>query len=209
MLLNSLIALPDETFTTTPDETEVSRSVADRRDDRCRGARVQGTYVRQDPAPSIPKATTSARSGALHVPVHQGHMRAIPVASFATCSGAELRHRQHRPHRDQRAVAARCSTRPTGIPTATAAGCATKFNGSCRTVFTTLQSGRLPPMVDFTTTNAMRPPTNAPTNLGVTLASNLTGAERQTLISRILAGKPDGTGNGSRSSAASIARRPL
>src|SRR5262245_22606385 len=72
------------------------------------------------------------------------------------------------------------------IPPVTDSGCATKFNSSCRTVFTTVAGGRLPDNVYFTTGNVAQ--------LGPVMASNLSSTEQQTLISRILAGTPDGSG---------------
>ena len=48
----------------------------------------QGTYVRQDPAPSIPKATTASGLARFTFPYIKGHLRAIPEASFGKCTDA-------------------------------------------------------------------------------------------------------------------------
>lgn len=194
MLLNSLIALPDETFTTTPDEIEVARSSPIVAEIDSEQLVFQGTYAHYDPVPSIPKATTSSGLTRFTFPYTTGHLRAIPVSSFATCSGAN------------------CSTANDGrttisslsgvvfdaadhIPPANAAGCTNYFDGSCRSVFTTLQSGRMPPHVAFTTGNYNATTTSAPSDLGTLIGSNLTTSEKQTLISRILAGRQDTNGN--------------
>jgi hypothetical protein len=193
MLLNSLIALPDETFTTSPTETEVARSSPIVATVNAESLVFQGTYTHYDPVPSIPKATTSASLARFTFPYITGHMRAIPIANFTACTGANCT----TSNSARTAISALGSTfdAANGIPAVTSAGCSAKFNGSCRTVFTTLQAGRLPPSVDFTTTNVSATTTNAATNLGVTLASNLTVAERQTLITRVLAGRQDVNGN--------------
>ena len=194
MLLNSLISLPDESFTTTPDEIEVARSSPIVAELDAEPLVFQGTYVRQDPVPSIPRATTSSSLAHFTFPYLTGHLRAIPVDSFTACSGAS------------------CTTANDGrteisglsgivfdaadhIPAANPAGCTTYFAGTCRSVFTTLQPGRLPPQVNLTTGNYNATTTSAPTDLGTTLAPNLTATEKQTLISRILAGKKDASNN--------------
>jgi hypothetical protein len=193
MLLNSLIALPDETYDSSPTEVEIARSspIVATVDGNVNV--YQGTYAHYDPVPSIPKATTSSSLARFTFPYITGHLRAIPIGNYAQCTAAGCT----TSNSTRTAISGLGSLfdAANGIPTATPAGCGTKFNGSCRTVFTTLQSGTLPPMVDFTTSNVSTTTTNAATNLGVTLASNLTVAERQTLISRVLAGRQDVNGN--------------
>jgi hypothetical protein len=192
MLLNSLLALPDETFTTTPDEIEVARSSPIIAEVDAQANVYQGTYVRQDPVPSIPKATTASGLARFTFPYITGHLRAIAVTEFTACSGASC----STSNSDRTAI----SDMPAlfdaanGIPAVSATGCATKFNGSCRTVFTTLKPGRLPAHVDFTTANVTANG-GTTTTLGTVLASNLTSIEQQTLIERVLAGKKDINGN--------------
>jgi len=181
MLLNSLLALPDETFNTSPTEIEVARSspivaTIDSSDVRV----FQGTYTHMDPTPSIPKATTSAGVSRFTFPYTLGHLRAIDVASFTSCSGVGCN--------QLGSMSGVLFDAADHIPPVTAGGCTSKFDGSCRTVFTTLQAGRLPTPVDFTTAN-VNATGGSTTTLGATIASNLTQTERQTLISRVLAGR--------------------
>src|SRR5690606_10328469 len=146
-----------------------------------------------DPVPSIPRATTSAGLNRFTFPYITGHLRAIDVDAFTACSAAGC----DTGNGSRTAISAMTPVFDAAdhIPPVTAAGCSSKFDGSCRTVFTTLQPGRLPPHVDFSTTNVNATTASAPTALGVTLASNLTQTERQTLISRVLAGRKDINGN--------------
>jgi hypothetical protein len=193
MLLNSLLALPDETFTTSPTDTEVARSspivaTIDTSDIRV----FQGTYVHQNPVPSIPKATTSSGVNRFTFPYITGHMRAIDVASFTACSGAGCT----TSNTSRTAISALSGVlfdAANGIPTAVPAGCSAKFNGSCRSVFTTLASGRLPAEVDFSTAQ-LDSNGGSSTTLGATIAGNLTQTERELFVSRVLAGKQDSTG---------------
>ncbi|HSD88549.1 MAG TPA: hypothetical protein VLB44_13570 [Kofleriaceae bacterium] len=185
MLLNSLIALPDESFTTTPVETEVARSSPIVATIENQSTVVSGTYVRMDPIPSIPKATTSSGLVRFTFPYLKGHLRAIPTSSYAACSGAGCSTSNATRTKIDSLTGALFDA-ANGIPTATAAGCSTNFNGSCRSVFTTTVAGRLPSTVMFNTANV--------STLGPLIGSNLTTTEQQTLISRILAGVPDGLG---------------
>lgn len=190
MLLNSLLALPDETFTTSPTETEVTRSSPIVATLESGDAYVfQGTYMHNNPVPSIPKATTAGGLARFTFPYITGHLRAIDVAAFTACSGAGC----DSGNGSRTAISAMTALFDAAdhIPPVTPEGCSTKFDGSCRTVFTTLQAGRLPPHVDFSTSNVNATTTDAPASLGVTLAPNFTQVERETLISRILAGKKD------------------
>ncbi|HEX5063235.1 MAG TPA: hypothetical protein VFV99_27855 [Kofleriaceae bacterium] len=195
MLLNSLLALPDETFTSSPTIVEVSRSGPIVATDEDSTVTVfQGTYEHFDPIPNIPKATTSAGLARFTFPYALGHLRQIPVASYAACSAAGC----DTGNGSRTAISSLSGVvfdAADHIPTVNTAGCATNFNGSCRTVFTTLQSGRLPPHVMFTTANYNATTASAPTDLGNTLASNFTTAEKQTFISRILAGRKDASNN--------------
>jgi hypothetical protein len=195
MLLNSLIALPDETFTNSPTTIEVARSspiVATAAD----GTQnvFQGTYEHYDPVPSIPKATTSGGLSRFTFPYTLGHLRMIPVGSFQACSGAGC-DTGNGTRTAINSLSGAIFDAADHIPPVATGGCTNTFNGSCRTVFTTLQPGRLPPPVMFHTNNVNATTPNAPTNLGVTLASNLTQTERETLISRVLAGRKDASNN--------------
>jgi hypothetical protein len=187
MLLSTLIALPDESYTVIPTELEVSRTTPI-------VAMVdvptvfQGTYVRLDPPPAIPKATTASGLVRFTFPYLQGHLRAIPVESYVACTGASCD-----ANNDERiqfgAMADITFDAADHIPAASPAGCAIPFNGLCRSVFTTTARGYGPAAVNQTFFST----TNRPT-LGPLIGSNLNPTEQETLISRILAGIPDGSG---------------
>ena len=149
MLLNSLLALPDETFSTSPTNIEVARSspvvaTIDTSDVRV----FQGTYTHMDPVPSIPKATTSSGVARFTFPYTLGHLRAIDAASFAACTGAGCA-TGNGSRTEISALSGVLFDAADHIPPVTAAGCASKFDGSCRTVFTTLAAGRLAAPVDL------------------------------------------------------------
>lgn len=194
MLLNSLLSLPDETFATSPTETEVTRSSPVVATLESGDAYVfQGTYMHARPVPSIPKATTASGLAHFTFPYITGHLRAIDVAAFAACTGAGC----DTGNGSRTSIGSMTALFDAAdhIPPVTPEGCATKFDGSCRTVFTTLQSGRLPPHVEFATSNVNATTPDAPASLGATLAPNFTRAQRETLIARVLAGKKDVNGN--------------
>jgi len=175
IVLGSLIANPDETVSTTPVDTEVSRSTPIVLTIDGVTSVYQGTYVNQNPPPSVTKAVTSATLSRFKFPYLTGHLRQIPIDAYQTT------------RRTFATIAASATfDAADNIPTVNPAGCSTKFNGSCRTVFTTSVGGRLPDHLDFTTGNVA--------TLGPIMAPNLTTAEQQTLISRVLAGYPNGSG---------------
>lgn len=189
ILLNSLIALPDESFNTTPAEIEVARSSPIVATVAAATAVYQGTFVRQDPAPSVPKATTASGLARFTFPYLKGHMRAIPTSSFTACSGMTCSSANSN-RTAINALASPIFDAANNIPTATAAGCSANFNGSCRTVFTNVARGRLPTRTMFTSTEV----SNATSTLGALIGSNLTTTERATLVSRVLAGVWNGSG---------------
>ncbi|HEY5924912.1 MAG TPA: hypothetical protein VIV11_24695 [Kofleriaceae bacterium] len=195
MLLNSLLALPDETFTTSPTETEVARSSPIIFENEDAEVHVyQGTYTHYNPVPSIPKATTASGLARFTFPYTLGHLRAIPIGSFGACSGIGC-DTGNGSRTAINALTGAVFDAANGIPAVTAAGCANYFNGSCRTVFTTHETGRVPTHVKMTTGDVNSKPGTAVATLGETLASNLTTTEQQTLISRILAGRKDAFNN--------------
>lgn len=193
MLLNSLIAIPDETYTATYEATEIARTqpVVASLDGGTTDTVFVPTYVRQYSTalaspPPIPKATTTSGLSRFTFPYIEGHLRAIPATAYSKCTDSSCLSA----NTSRTGFSAMTNTFDvaSNIPAASSSGCSTPFNGACRTVFTNTASGRLPARVYFTDSDA-----NMTGTLGTYLSTNLTTAEKKTLVSRILAGYYNGS----------------
>ncbi len=181
MIMNALIATPTAPFTNPPPptatiDTEVSRSAPIVTTIEGYIAQVQGTYEFEDPPPLLFRYTGAASDDSFEFPYYLGHLRAIDSDVIST-SGSSF------------ASVAEIFDAADGIPATSPAGCSAYFDASCRTIFTNVTGTRTDnevPITYFTTGNvdALQP----------LLGSSLTTAEAQTLIARVHAGRPDGSG---------------
>jgi hypothetical protein len=180
LILNSLIAMPGGSPGLTVTMTEKSRSapiVATIGDET---VHMQGTFE----VPSSP-VRPSTFSGAVNAstfnfPGSKGHLRAVRASTLTSTatSFANL-------------TALYDAGADSAIPTATASGCTSNFTGNCRTVFTTTTSAtnglvQRPGLVYMKTGNVSQ--------LKPLMGSYLSDADAQTLISRVVAGIPNGSG---------------
>ncbi len=191
MLLNSLIALPDETFTSTFEELEVARTQPVVATLSTVETLFVPTYIRRNAVgvgpPPIPQATTTAGLNRFTYPYIEGHMRAIPVDQYTQCTGANCT--TDNTTRVKYSSLTNTFDAANGIPAVTTGGCGSNnFKGTCRTVFTNLATGKLPARVYFTDSDAnMTTPTTG-TSIGSLISNNLSLAEKKLLVSRILKG---------------------
>jgi hypothetical protein len=137
---------------------------------------VQGTFEQITPPPTTRTATTNTEVATFEFPYLLGHLRGIKTNAVSTTAV------------DFNALGSSSVAFDGGanIPPVTATGCGTNFSGSCRTVFTHTTTGQRPAMrfvktagSDFTAIKDL-------------IAPGLT--DQTTVVSRILAGIPDGTG---------------
>jgi len=172
MLLNSLLAIPLGIVSTTQSVIEVSRSAPIAAVLSNQNVVVQGTYEVTNPLTVPSTMSVDAEASAFTFPSTKGHLRAIATStSLSTKFASSTEVFDAADH----------------IPPATPSGCSQSFTSSCRTVFTTTASGFRPTMTFLDTKSA------TVTALGPIMASNLNATSRATLISRVLAGKKDGT----------------
>ena len=137
---------------------------------------VQGTFEKVTPPPPSKNATNDVDAPNMEFPVTLGHMRAIR-ASQISLGGTEF---------STLGPAAVAFDAANGIPAANPAGCGgSNFAGTCRTVFTHTAAGVRPAREFFTTASAP---------LKSLVANGLTAANQNIVISRVLAGQPDGVG---------------
>ncbi len=145
---------------------------------------VQGTFESLVPAPPVPVidgANAIADVAIFSFPVQHGHMRATDASSITTAGQAFGKGTVE-------------FDAANGIPNVTNAGCATPFDGTCRTIFTTTAvSGtgvtRNPPNVFFQDGNSDL--------LGSLMAPGLAPPGNPywvTMVERVLSGVPDGNG---------------
>ncbi len=175
MVLNSLLATPLGIVPiTTGTITEVSRNTPIA---MLSGEVVQGTYEVVTPTPGVPTFSVDADATAFRFPYSKGHLRArtgIPTngdfaSGFIVWDAADPL---------------------TGIPNTTSSysGCGAPFTAGCRTIFTTTDATR-------TTTGIALKQFNA-ANAGVIgpiMAPNLTAANQQLLMKRVIAGDDSAT----------------
>jgi hypothetical protein len=183
LILNALIATPNGPGTVTVSSStarEVTRStpiVATVNDVE---SMYQGSIVVQEPSLAMTDYDGTEDDATFEFPYFKGHLRAVETADIVADDDTALTD-----------LAATFDVADSGnIPTPEDAGCSTNFSGECRTVFTTVEEPggvdglvQLPSRVFMDTDNA--------TTLKPFLGSDLTDAETETLISRILAGTPD------------------
>ncbi|MCE9574275.1 MAG: hypothetical protein K8W52_14100 [Deltaproteobacteria bacterium] len=132
MILDTLISLPLATVPQTPTSrtAEVTRSAATVATVGGTLTQYQGSYVVNDPAPSIPTFSAVGDATLFEFPYTKGHYRGM-TASAGTVQFDAADH----------------------LPTASPAGCGTWFTASCRTVFTNAATGRNPARVFLATSN--------------------------------------------------------
>ena len=131
---------------------------------------VQGTFeFITSSSTAITTPTFSADTDALtfRFPFTKGHLRARTTASISTTATGFN-------------TGTAVFDASGGIPDATYAGCSTYFTALCRTVFTTVAQGQKPAM------HFLQQPEAA--LLGPLMASNLTSANQELLLERVLAG---------------------
>lgn len=174
LVLNSFLALP--TGTRAPDADpvqEVSRSAPIVASLGGIPVQFQGTYAVSDPAPPVTRFDSIADANRFEFPYTTGHLRAIDASQLdATGSNFE--------------DATTIFDAADGIPTPNDNGCGSPFTSGCRTVFTTITTGRNPERVFLTRGNAAL--------LQPLLGSSLNQTATEVLISRILAGYSSGAG---------------
>ena len=183
LILNSLITLPVATVPVdTPAPTEVSRSSPIVATVGGTEYQYQGTYEVNDPALPVTTYGSAADDSSFEFPYIKGHLRAIPSSALGSSET------------DFNNLSAAFDVGADGnIPTPTDSGCSTNFAGTCRTVFTTIET-------PSTTAGLVQQPdrvfldTDNVAQLKPLMGSSLTDTEGETLISRVLAGVSDGSG---------------
>jgi hypothetical protein len=180
LILNSLIAMPGGSPGLTVTMTEKSRSAPIVATIGSETVQMQATFE----VPSSP-VRPSTFSGAVNAttfnfPGSQGHLRAVRTSnvSATATSFANL-------------TALYDAGADSSIPAATYTGCTTNFTGTCRTVFTTTTAAtnglvQRPGLVYMKTGNVSQ--------LKPLMGSYLSDSEAMTLIRRVLAGIPNGSG---------------
>ena len=131
---------------------------------------VQGTFefiTSSSTTITTPTFSADSDAAAFRFPFTKGHLRARTTASITTTSSGFN-------------TGTAVFDASGGIPDATYAGCTTYFTPACRTVFTTVAQGKKPAMHFLQQTEA--------TTIGPLMASNLTPANQEVLIQRVLAG---------------------
>jgi len=172
VLLNSLIAIPAGT---TLQETTQTKQIA-------RSSPViasisggaltsyQGTMTVTYPQPSPISYAGAASNSTFRYPQTVGHLHGMSLNTLT--SNAVTTYSD--------------TTAFESFPTVNASGCGSSaFGGNCRTVFTNAATGKSPALVQFGTTNR--------TTLKPLIANGFTDADTDVLISRVLAGVPNGT----------------
>lgn len=177
MVLNSFIALPFTTNATGEIAREVSRSAPVVATVDGTETQFSGTFEVYDPRKPVTSYSGTADDATFVFPHTPGHLRAIDVSNITTTNTDFT---------DLSVIYDAAEK----FPPVVASGCPTPFS-NCRTVFTHTSdaqtgSGGTVPRVYFDTSNASA--------LQSLLSSSLTLAETKTLISRVLAGQPDGSG---------------
>ncbi|HSN30706.1 MAG TPA: hypothetical protein VLT45_30675 [Kofleriaceae bacterium] len=133
---------------------------------------VQGTFENVSPAPTAPTVTLAGDVAGFTFPFIKGHLRARAASSISTTATS---------------FSAGTLLFEASIPNVAPTGCgAGAFNGTCRTVFTTNGAALRPSRVFVQEGNA--------DSLGPIIAPGLAHAQWVTMIDRILAGQPDGSG---------------
>ena len=138
---------------------------------------IQGSLV--SPSGTAPTVALPADLATFVFPFIAGHVRARVASTISTAASTF-------------ASGTILFDAATAIPTVNAAGCgASAYTGSCRTVFTTTQAptngvSRFPPKILVQDGNA--------DTLGPLLAPSLAHAQWVTLVDRLLAGAPNGSG---------------
>ncbi|HEY5922385.1 MAG TPA: hypothetical protein VIV11_11975 [Kofleriaceae bacterium] len=194
MLLDSLLAIPLGTVEVTSTTTEVTRSAPVAAVITNTDALVQGTYEVTSPVTTPATMSLDADASTFTFPATKGHLRAIPAST-----GLNTTFR----------AASKLFDAADAVPPATPGGCAAHFTASCRTVFTTTTSGFRPALTHLDTQTA------TVSALGPVMAANLNATSRSTLISRVLAGRWNGSsfysalGGIDRSTAAVIEASPV
>jgi hypothetical protein len=189
MVLNALIATPQGSSVppTASITTEVARStpVVGSLDGGLTNALYQGTLDVITPAEQVPTFSGAADASTFEFPYFRGHFRAIDVDDIESdANGIDFAN-----------VATPLWDAADGIPAVTTSGCSTPFTDSCRTIFTTTAVGNnssvssRPNQVYFNTSNAS-------TLASLLSDSNVTlsTADASTLISRVMAGRDNGSG---------------
>lgn len=176
MLLNAFIATPSGGVDTDAEpELMVELSRSSPIISTIEGIRsyVQGTFE-SSAAVGSPTTFSSARDAStFEFPAILGHLRAFDVEVLGAATAFS-------------ALPALFNAADQ-IPPASPSGCGSAaFSGTCRTVFTHTESGTGPARVELSTQNRAA--------LAPLLGGDLTTGEVDTLISRILAGQPDGSG---------------
>jgi len=176
MIFNALIALPVATVPqVTPSTKEVSRSSPIVATVGGIEAQYQGTYELYDPAPAVPNYSGTISDSTFEFPYTLGHLRAVDSSQVSSSDTAF----------DQ--LGGVIFDAADGVPPADPDGCASPFAYGCRTVFTNITDGQKPDRIMVSKPNvAQLKPLMAPT---------LTDTEAETLISRVLAGRKDSSGN--------------
>ena len=180
LILNSLIAMPGGFPGLTVTMKEKSRSAPIITTIASESVQMQGSFE----VPSAP-VRPSTFSGALNAstfnfPGSKGHLRAVRASTLTTTAT-----------NFEDLTALFDAGADSAIPAATASGCSTNFTGTCRTIFTTTTAAtsglvQRPGTVYMKTTNVSQ--------LKPLMGASLSDADAQTLISRVLAGIPNGSG---------------
>lgn len=139
----------------------------------------QGSFEVVTPAPPVTTLVDAASAATFEFPYTIGHLRAVATADIAALA---TKFEALTPIFDAAA----------NIPPVVEAGCSLPFGDTCRSVFTTIEApdatglAERPDRIFFNTTNLAQ--------LKPLLAPALDDADVTTLISRVLAGRPNGTG---------------
>jgi hypothetical protein len=176
MVLNALISIPASVVDSTPDRVvEISRSSPVATEIDATEVQVQGSFEKDLTDPAVTTYASAGDNLTFTFPHVVGHMRAIDTSSISTTDTTNFV--------DTTAV----FDAAIGIPAATPAGCGpAAFGGTCRTVFTNTVTGANPARVLFDQSS------NATLEAALEGTTNLSSAEIDVLISRVLAGHSDG-----------------
>ncbi len=136
---------------------------------------VQGTFENLQPTPPAKTVVVDADINAFEFPAIKGHLRAM-AKDYITTTATKF---------NEQYVLFDAALQ---IPVPNYNGCSSKFDGTCRTVFTNLVGGLRPARTLWQSSNA--------SSIGALLGSDLTPATQALLMQRVLAGVPKADGSG-------------
>ncbi len=170
VMLETLLQLGISTLPPIVSITEVSRNSPIAVTLGTGAAIVQGTFefiTSSSTTITTPTFSSDSDSGTFRFPFTKGHLRARATSNITVTSS------------NYNAGTAVFDASG-GVPDAVFAGCPVYFNSDCRTVFTTIDQGVTPAMHILRSSEVA--------TLGPLMGSNLSAANQQLLVSRVLAG---------------------